>query len=102
MPPPFVEILGARRTTGPRSAFDQLALTRRSCAVVQLCRESILMRSHAEADYHWINIETAINSTKKAGSKTGGTSHSRRMNPGESDILTASWSRRERNALSHR
>ncbi|PIT05641.1 hypothetical protein TSA1_36635 [Bradyrhizobium nitroreducens] len=71
-------------------------------AVVQLCRESILMQSHAEADYHWINIETAINSTKKTGSKTGGTSHSRRMNPGESDILTASWSRRERNALSHR
>jgi hypothetical protein len=49
-----------------------------------------------------MSTDAAINTAKKTGSKTGGTSHSRTLNLGESDMPTACWFRRERNALSHR
>jgi len=60
------------------------------------------MARSAEMDYHRMSTVAAISSTKRIGSSTGGTSHSRTLDLEIFDILTAFWSRRERNALSHR
>ena len=38
------------------------------------------LRGAAEMDYHRMSIAAAISSTKKTGSNTGGTSHSRTLN----------------------
>jgi len=46
--------------------------------------------------------DTAISRAMKTGSSTGGTSHSRSLDFGISDIQPPAWLRREQNALSHR